>query len=374
MNGTYESFLRTIRLDDQERAKRILESVTLSRRSLTLAELAHTIPVNSRTEPYFDESVRLCDPTDILDICGPLIVFEDFSELENSWEDIALDTDRVAQELSGKVLPSTSSKIRLAHSSVKEYLLSETIKESSANFFSIVENDATLTMAENLLAYGVHVGTRASSVTKDSVLNTEWPLFQYAVDNWYFHADEAKEFHQSRIESLLLEIRHSAPYAYRSMTYPQPPTPFNPLLPPESLHQKPGTRNKRHRQVGPCSACKQLKLGDLKNPQRHHWNFQQLRVSAGSGCSLCILILNSLVYQWISRRSHQWPTRTDSETTKAEITASKAIASKAESSSIILYCDPTRDPFLVVQCAHLIGRLSLEYSGRLLWETARSWY
>jgi ankyrin repeat domain-containing protein 50 len=100
----------------------------------------------------FDEAKRLFKPHDVLKYLPglvsivPILIFR----YGNLW-------DRKKAEV-----------VELAHFSIKEYLISERIREGPAAKFSIIENDAHLHVSESCLAYHLQI-SETELATKESV-------------------------------------------------------------------------------------------------------------------------------------------------------------------------------------------------------------
>ena len=77
-----------------------------------------------------------------------------------------------------------SGIVKLAHMSVKDYLLSDTILKGPAFYFSINVKIAHSSIAENCLAYLLHFGT-LDSLSGAAVIS--FPLARYAAEHWPSH-------------------------------------------------------------------------------------------------------------------------------------------------------------------------------------------
>lgn len=76
-------------------------------------------------------------------------------------------------------------EVRLAHDSVKEYLVSERIKRAKAAFYSISESSANLFLAKSCLAYLMHFEKPLSDSTAEYLCR--YPLLRYCAQEWEFH-------------------------------------------------------------------------------------------------------------------------------------------------------------------------------------------
>jgi ankyrin repeat domain-containing protein 50 len=121
-------------------ARRALLWLAFSERPLLLKEVAEAAVVDPDTA--FSPDERLPDPSYILEILGSLVTVSS-EGVSNSASDYDLDC------LSGR-------EIRLAHFSVKEYLISERIRCGKASEFGATSIDANLFIAESCLSYTFH--------------------------------------------------------------------------------------------------------------------------------------------------------------------------------------------------------------------------
>ncbi|KKZ68227.1 hypothetical protein EMCG_06118 [[Emmonsia] crescens] len=162
LNAIYERILRDIDLKWKKYAPKILQWLAFSARPLTIAELAEMFMINVDDYPHFDPERRLFDPREILDMCSPLVII-----------DVA--------EGGGEV-------VRLAHLSVKEFILSNYPSSGPLSHYHISENSANVEMAEICLAYLLHFGQK--TVVNDGAV-TEFPLARYASRYWTHHVRAA---------------------------------------------------------------------------------------------------------------------------------------------------------------------------------------
>ena len=174
--------------------------LTFSTRPLRLVEVAEVVAIDAREEPRFNSGNRYFDPEEILQICPSLVSV--FTEKYSN----------VADWLSGP--DHEVSCIKLAHFSVKEYLISVDIQRGPANIYAISRELADTSIAEACLALLLHFdkpdsllsqleeeGTLTSNYGLLSererkeflALQSDWkfPLARYAANNWFKHARNA---------------------------------------------------------------------------------------------------------------------------------------------------------------------------------------
>lgn len=123
LNETYERILVNIDGKDRGRAHRILQWLSFSTRPLSLEEAAEVLSIDFAQRPKFDPNLRLWDPWDLMSICPCLLT-------------VTLERE-----------------IQLAHSSVKEYLVSDYIRASVAQAYSFDKELADEVISSTCLAY-----------------------------------------------------------------------------------------------------------------------------------------------------------------------------------------------------------------------------
>ena len=179
LDDTYTRILCNIDEERYQYAFKILQWLTYSRRPLKLEELAEVVAINVEEDPRFDPDNKFSEPQDILQICPSLISLE----------------DQKPGDLHNK---NNRFIVRLAHFSVKEYLISERILQGKAKCYSLREADANILIYNECLAYLLEFD---SLDFLTSQFLTEFPLAQYAARYWTQHAQVAER--NSSFEPLL---------------------------------------------------------------------------------------------------------------------------------------------------------------------------
>jgi ankyrin repeat domain-containing protein 50 len=166
LNDTYAQILTRISDDDYEVAMRILHWLLFSARPLYIEELAELAAMDMSAEP-FEDIERLWDPADVLNICPNLLT---------TVEEHTTDSEEEPKLL-----------VRLAHISIREYLLSREILKGSAARFHIEEPRSHASITDCCLMY--------LRLVKDSVPEAAetLPLAIYAATNWLFHYEKVPE-------------------------------------------------------------------------------------------------------------------------------------------------------------------------------------
>ena len=176
LDGTYERILLNIDELWQDDVRKVLQWLCFSRRSLTLDEIADALAVTFVDGAKFDPDERYPDPRDILSRCSSLV---------------SLTVNR-----EGEVL-------RLAHFSVKEYLVSQRIQSSKASMYAIAESDATDFIAQSCLAYLLQFKTvdcpNYSQIKKYS-------LAEYASEFWWQHMKDLEDTLSNDLQALTMQL------------------------------------------------------------------------------------------------------------------------------------------------------------------------
>ena len=185
LEGTYARILTEIHEDYREDALAALKWLTFSRRPLMLNELVEALLLSPSREPAYNPEYRLSDPYDIMQILPGLV-------------SISTNTKFGGEE------------IRLAHFSVKEYLMSEKIRCEPTLYFGTDLVAANQFLTEACLAYILH-STTAKERTKSAEDLRLFPLLHYACRYWYVHmrviTDEGQLLSDSRASTNLLSMQ-----------------------------------------------------------------------------------------------------------------------------------------------------------------------
>jgi ankyrin repeat protein len=184
LDGTYDRILCAIDKEYSQDALKILQWLVYSARPLRIDEVVDAIAVYNDRDPQFDPERRLPDPQDILIICSSLVTI-------------------------------AGVEIRLAHFSVKEYLVSKRIQNGPASQYSIRSIPANLSIAETCLAYLLQFD-KATYLTFQSI--KEFPLARYAARYWTQHARAAKE-DAGAIHQVIMQLFQSKTDAYANWAW-----------------------------------------------------------------------------------------------------------------------------------------------------------
>ena len=142
-----------------------------------MSELAEASIIDPKSSPPFNKDRRHFSPMNVLDFLPGLVTLVYSEDLDSSTplneEDDSIKTGEVGQK---------HHIIRLAHFSVKEYLVSDRIRASQ---YSIKEITANISIAETCLVYLLQFD-KPDSLTPGTL--EDLPLVGYAGEYWTRHA------------------------------------------------------------------------------------------------------------------------------------------------------------------------------------------
>jgi hypothetical protein len=163
LDDTYARILSGINDKYHQKAIAALQWLAFSERPLLIEELAEAVVINPRADPPFDPEDRLDDPHYILQILSSLVVLS--------------TTDWLKPK--GKAI----EEIRLAHFSVKEYLISDRAKPPPVPTLCTTDVVAHRAIAESCLLYILYYGQTEDKSLSDEDLE-KYPLLYYACQFW----------------------------------------------------------------------------------------------------------------------------------------------------------------------------------------------
>ncbi|SLM37407.1 P-loop containing nucleoside triphosphate hydrolase [Lasallia pustulata] len=185
LDETYARILRNISEEDSHDAIKILQWLTYSSRPLRIEELAEIVAVNINDSPWFDHTARFPDQEDVLAICSSLVAVEDvrIEEDDSEYDKYLL------QRQYGSTPLNRIQVVKLAHFSVKEYLVSKRIRDQAAATarYAIQEIQANQSIAAACLAYLLQFNQH-DSLTSQTL--EDFPLAGYAAKYWLRHTRE----------------------------------------------------------------------------------------------------------------------------------------------------------------------------------------
>ncbi|KAL8668405.1 MAG: hypothetical protein Q9168_006962 [Polycauliona sp. 1 TL-2023] len=190
--ATYEQILCSI--NHRQDAIKAFQWILYSEQNLYVEELVDVLAIDAGNEPRFVPDRRMTEQEDVLSICSSLITF-DYQE-----------------DYDGETRPI----VKLAHSSVRDYLISQDILRGPASGYAIDYRSAHTTIAGDCIAYLIDT----TKESKGSYLyDYVFLLYSYAIRYWDFHVRIAGE-QQGRLSALVHELFHmqAFPYYFRRRT------------------------------------------------------------------------------------------------------------------------------------------------------------
>ena len=164
LDETYARILANIQEDYHREAAAALAWLTISKRPLSLEELADAMTINISSTPAFDPEDRFLHPQDALTVLPSLVSV-------------------TPSNLSG---PEVYLIVNLAYYSVKEYLTSTRIPEGPASRFATHEPNTQQKVLEDCIQYIFCV--QGKDREQRWKLAWNYPLLKYAHANWRQHA------------------------------------------------------------------------------------------------------------------------------------------------------------------------------------------
>ncbi|KIK00202.1 hypothetical protein K443DRAFT_100850 [Laccaria amethystina LaAM-08-1] len=176
LDETYDQILLRIDKNDCGYTKTFLLWLCFAIRPMTLEELAATVTVDLSAEngPQFECENRIEDVSDVLKMCSSFVIESEY-------------------------------KVKLAHFSIKEYLLSKHVKEhhdEKVKAFSLSQELSHLKISQTCLAYLLQFET------PKSVNYADVSLMKYAAKNWIFHTQSSSDdkSQESSLSELMIKL------------------------------------------------------------------------------------------------------------------------------------------------------------------------
>ena len=158
---------------------KILQFFTYLKKFFKLEEIIDAIIVEFNEELLFNFNLRIFDTREIISIYFSLIFFIK----------IKLNISNNEEWL----------KLRLTHFSIKEYLVSDRVKENIKR--NIIEIYARKTIAQVCLVYMVQIAEIPVAISK---MKKDYPFIEYAAKFWMIHANHALIY--PKVENKVCEI------------------------------------------------------------------------------------------------------------------------------------------------------------------------
>ena len=172
LDETYARILLDIPTEVSADALKVLQLLTHSRRPLRIEEAVEVVAIDPYRDPPFEREHRLADQNSVLELCPYLVVTSPVTIVNGDGETIETE------------------ELKLAHFSVKEYLLSDRILHGPLTTYYWMGPGTHIKIAEMCLAYLFSIS--AKDLLADD-FPTQFPLYLYASREWVYHAREAPQ-------------------------------------------------------------------------------------------------------------------------------------------------------------------------------------
>lgn len=139
LNDIYEQILFSSNKEYEEEALKIFQWLCFSKRPMRLGEIVDILAVDLTSNFRFVPEQRLADPFDVLSIVGSTMV----SVNTTAENDMSTQT-------------TENQELRLAHYSIKEYLISDSLKMSPMSGYHTTALSANISIVKTCLAYLLH--------------------------------------------------------------------------------------------------------------------------------------------------------------------------------------------------------------------------
>jgi ankyrin repeat protein len=267
LDETYARILRNIDEAWSQYVTQILDWLVFSATPLRLTEVAELVAIDTDDDPSFDPNKRLEEPKDILTMCSSLItmtkekvrhreeqmIYDDIAHEYIDYEDIIYNPENDEGSSDGDTaLEDSKIIVRLAHFSVKEYLISRQIRVGPAIQHTIREIPVNTVIAEICLTY-LFQFNKPDSLNPQSLEN--FPLLSYAARNWVTHARIAGN-NSDRLITLIMTLFLKQEDIYKNWIR---------IFDPEKTGERPLVWQYS---VQPCSPLYYCSLGGLLEPAK----------------------------------------------------------------------------------------------------------
>ena len=202
---TYERILLNIEENYSQYVLKMLQWLTYSKWPLSLLQLAEVVAIDEDEDPRFDPERRFPDPEDILLMCSSLVT-------------ATVQEDYPLWDVSRQVNTVREVRVKLAHFSVKEYLVSSQIMNGEARKYSIHEIDANVRIARDCLSYILYFteDMPKPAWNEEDEFWSNFSLAQYAAQQWQEHAEVGGQINEESMMDLIMELFTSDGNAFSS--------------------------------------------------------------------------------------------------------------------------------------------------------------
>ena len=208
LHETYDRILSDVPEVHRVHVQRALIWLAFCREPMTLGQIAEAVLVD-REQRSMDSGDQFRDVHDLLDLCSGFVCLVETPPLESRIEFFQKEFNRQQTTSDADLV------LRFAHSSVKEYILSDRADIATLSMHRLTPGMAQHSMAEMCLIYLNRFNEQSLIWDEDF---RRYPFLLYAAFNWWFHYDELPAEQEDSVVDLLLTFidTHRYGYAYRN--------------------------------------------------------------------------------------------------------------------------------------------------------------
>ena len=221
----YESYDKILAEIDKEEDRadtlRLLKWIAFSKRKLSLDEAVDVLSIYPETkdEALFDIRRRLRDPRYVLTVCSSLISI--------AGSDVVIPDDRTRSDYDFSHVPP-DSKLRLAHPTVREYLVSEYMSNGidRVTYYHFSKTSADIYIALSCLIYLLEFQQQGSVNSETN--NKTHPLYAYVTQHWTYHAHSDADGNSEPLHGMIMDLLQLGHPVYSNwLAFCDPDEPFD---------------------------------------------------------------------------------------------------------------------------------------------------
>ena len=187
LNAVYERILLRIPIEERQYTKRMLEWLAFGGRPLRIGELTHALAVDHANLQSFAQ-----EDLDVAPFESPLLCSSLVTKARANFYNVQSVPAYYSSSI--EAIPEHEyEEVRLAHASVREYLLAEALRDSAASDFYLDSQITHRNIAETCLLYLLTPGLSSgvASLARHRQRLSDWPLLLYAANFWPGHVNKA---------------------------------------------------------------------------------------------------------------------------------------------------------------------------------------
>ncbi|CUS10698.1 unnamed protein product [Tuber aestivum] len=183
LDSVYLRILDSIHETQREYIQRAMHWLSFSAKPLTLGQLAEAVVIESDVNNYGEDPETLFEIHSLMSICPSLISFEDARDDQSSAKETRL--------------------LRLAHFSVKEYLISDRAAQGPSAYYHISEDKANLLMSHACLSRILRYGSQVA-ISADKIQVT--PFLRHSARYWFIYIKAIENIAPAPLSNASLKV------------------------------------------------------------------------------------------------------------------------------------------------------------------------